>query len=112
MLDEFDVLEWLMTGKPVPFVIDGVEFALRQPTPLEVDRMQYQQTRAHDKALADYRDAPSLEEALYLLTQSYDRLGMTELRDDARRVLDKNYPNSAYLTHGLRGADKPWWQLW
>lgn len=64
------------------------------------------------QALADYRDAPSLEEALYLLTQSYDRLGMTELRDDARRVLDKNYPNSAYLTHGLRGADKPWWQLW
>ena len=38
--------------------------------------------------------------------------GLTELRDDARRVLDKNYPNSAYLTHGLRGADKPWWQLW
>lgn len=54
-LDEFDVLEWLMTGKPVPLVIDGVEFALRQPTPLEVDRMQYQQTRARDKALADYR---------------------------------------------------------
>ena len=62
-LDEFDVLEWLLSGKPVPLVIDGVEFALRQPTPLEVDRMQYQQTRAHDKALADYRadglaDAP------------------------------------------------------
>ena len=54
-LDEFDVLEWLMTGKPVPLKIDGVEFALRQPSPLEVDRMQYQQTRAHDKALADYR---------------------------------------------------------
>lgn len=64
------------------------------------------------QALADYRDAPSLEEALYILTQSYDRLGMTELRDDARRVLDRNYPNSTYLTHGLRGADKPWWQLW
>lgn len=49
------MLEWLMSGKPVPLTIDGVEFALRQPTPLEVDRMQYQQTRAHDKALADYR---------------------------------------------------------
>jgi len=54
-LEEFDVLEWLLSGKPVPLVIDGVEFTLRQPTPLEVDRMQYQQTRAHDKALADYR---------------------------------------------------------
>ena len=44
-----------MTGKPVPLAIGGVEFALRQPTPLEVDRMQYQQTRAYDKAFADYR---------------------------------------------------------
>lgn len=44
-----------MSGKPVPVTIDGVEFGLRQPTPLEVDRMQYQQTRARDKALADYR---------------------------------------------------------
>lgn len=44
-----------MSGKPVPLMIDGVEFGLRQPTPLEVDRMQYQQTRAYDRALADYR---------------------------------------------------------
>lgn len=62
-LDEFDVLEWLMSGKPVPVTIDGVEFALRQPSPLETDRMQYQQTRAYDRALFDYRadglgDAP------------------------------------------------------
>lgn len=64
------------------------------------------------QALADYRDAPALEEALYILTQSYDKLGMTELRDDARRVLDQNYPNSVYLARGLRGRDKPWWQLW
>jgi len=64
------------------------------------------------QAIADYRDAPALEEALYILTQSYDKLGMTELRDDARRVLDQNFPNSAYLTGGLRGRDKPWWQLW
>lgn len=64
------------------------------------------------QALADYRDAPALEEALYILTQSYDKLGMTELRDDARRVLDQNYPNSVYLARGLRGRDKSWWQLW
>ena len=54
-MDEFEVLEWLMSGKPVSLAIDGVEFGLRQPTPLEVDRMQYQQTRAYDRALADYR---------------------------------------------------------
>ena len=55
LLDDFDTLEWLLSGKPVPFSIDGVEFALRQPKPIEVDRLQLQQTRAYDRALADYR---------------------------------------------------------
>ena len=55
MSDEFDTLEWLLNGKPVPLTIDGCEFALRQPKPLEVDRLQFQQTRAYDRALADYR---------------------------------------------------------
>lgn len=64
------------------------------------------------QAVADYRDAPALEEALYILVQSYDKLDMTALRDDARRVLDQNYPNSQYLARGFRGPDKPWWQLW
>ncbi|MDO5693147.1 MAG: outer membrane protein assembly factor BamD [Pseudomonadota bacterium] len=64
------------------------------------------------QAIADYRDAPALEEALYILTQSYDKLGMNDLRDDAKRVLDQNYPNSAYLARGFRAADKPWWQIW
>lgn len=64
------------------------------------------------QAIADYRDAPALEEALYILTQSYDKLGMNDLRDDSRRVLDQNYPNSTYLARGFRGPDKPWWQLW
>ncbi|MDO5623447.1 MAG: outer membrane protein assembly factor BamD [Pseudomonadota bacterium] len=64
------------------------------------------------QALSDYRDAPALEEALYILTLAYDRLNMPELRDDAKRVLDQNYPGSTYLTRGFRGADKPWWQIW
>lgn len=64
------------------------------------------------QALADYRDAPALEEALYILVQSYDHLDMPELRDDARRVLDQNYPDSSYLKHGFKGPDKPWWQIW
>ena len=64
------------------------------------------------QAIADYRDAPALEEALYILTQAYDKLGMNDLRDDSKRVLDQNYPNSQYLARGFRGPDKPWWQLW
>ncbi|MDR2128987.1 MAG: outer membrane protein assembly factor BamD [Burkholderiaceae bacterium] len=64
------------------------------------------------QAITDYRDAPALEEALYILTQAYDKLGMADLREDSLRVLKKNYPESVYLTRGLQRPDKPWWQLW
>jgi len=64
-------------------------------------------------ALTDYRDVPALEEALSILVRSYDALGMPQLRDDARRVLEKNYPGSAYLGgSGTRVGQRPWWRLW
>ena len=63
-------------------------------------------------ALADYQGVPALEEALYILIQSYDALGMTQLRDDARRVMDKSYPQSAYLNGGFKGKSDPWWKVW
>jgi outer membrane protein assembly factor BamD len=37
---------------------------------------------------------------------------MVQLRDDTRRVLEKNYPGSPYLAGGTRAGSKPWWQLW
>lgn len=63
-------------------------------------------------AVAEYRDVPALEEALYILVRSYDALGMPQLRDDARRVLEKNYPASAYLTRGFKPKETRWWQFW
>lgn len=63
-------------------------------------------------ALADYREVPALEEALFILMRSYDALGMTQLRDDTRRVMEKNYPGSDYLTRGGKQAQRPWWQFW
>ena len=60
------------------------------------------------QAIRDYRDAPALQEALHILVDSYDKLGMTDLRDDARRVLEQNYPHSS----GPAEKTKPWWQLW
>lgn len=62
-------------------------------------------------ALTSYPQTPATEEALYILTQAYDKLGMTQLRDDAARVLNQNFPNSIYLSGGPK-SDKPWWQLW
>ena len=63
-------------------------------------------------ALADYREVPALEEALYIMVRSYDQLGLTQLRDDTQRVLNQNYPNSQYVAKGFRGKDDPWWKLW
>jgi outer membrane protein assembly factor BamD len=63
-------------------------------------------------AIADYQDVPALEEALSILMRSYDALGMAQLRDDTRRVLEKNYPQSAYLGGRAPGKQGPWWKFW
>lgn len=63
-------------------------------------------------ALADFRDVPALEEGLYILMQSYDALGMTQLRDDTKRVMEKSYPNSEYVTRGFKTGTDPWWKVW
>lgn len=63
-------------------------------------------------AIADYRDVPALEEATYILYKSYDALGMTELREDTRRIMEKSYPQSQYMTKGFRAADNPWYKFW
>jgi outer membrane protein assembly factor BamD len=64
------------------------------------------------QTLREYQQTPSIEEALYILAQSYDKLGLTQLRDDADRVLKQNYPDSRFVTEGLRRRDTPWWQFW
>lgn len=64
------------------------------------------------RAIADYDTVPATEEALYILVKSYDALGLVQLRDDARRVLDTNYPGSTFITQGFKGEAKAWWQLW
>ena len=63
-------------------------------------------------AIADYRDVPALEEATYIVYKSYDALGMTQLRDDTKRILEQTYPKSEFLTKGFRSADNAWWKFW
>lgn len=63
-------------------------------------------------ALADYRDVPALEEALHIMVKSYEALGMRQLSDDAKRVLESSYPNSEFTTNGFRQVNAPWWKFW
>ena len=58
--------------------------------------------------ITDFQGVPAAEKALYIMYMSYDKLNMTELRDDAKRVLDKNFPNSKYYKQGLNEPKSAW----
>jgi outer membrane protein assembly factor BamD len=60
-------------------------------------------------AITNYPKTPANEDALDLLVRAYDKLGLVQLRDDARRVLERTFPNSIYVT-GV--VEKPWWKFW
>jgi outer membrane protein assembly factor BamD len=49
------------------------------------------------QTVQEFQQAPASEEALAIMVQCYDRLGLTQLRDDANRVLRQNFPNSSFL---------------
>jgi outer membrane protein assembly factor BamD len=62
-------------------------------------------------AIKTYPDAPANEGALFILVKAYDTLGMNDLRDDAERVMRRNFPDSEYYQRGLN-KEVPWWKLW
>lgn len=64
------------------------------------------------QAVVEFQQAPAAEEALYLMVQSYEKLGLKPLRDDAERVLQKSFPNSEYLASGSGKRKRAWWQFW
>jgi len=63
------------------------------------------------EVLKTYPDAPVLEEALAIMVVAYDKLKLTDLRDDAQRVLTLNFPNSKYAK-GVNIGGKPWYRFW
>ena len=58
--------------------------------------------------LTNYPKTPANEDALIVLVNSYDKLQMPQLRDDAQRVLKETFPNGK--NSALRA--KAWWQFW
>lgn len=65
-------------------------------------------------AIEEYRDVPAIEEAMFILYRSYDAMGLTQLRDDTLRVLQRSFPKSSYLGGGGQPAElsKPWYRFW
>lgn len=64
------------------------------------------------QAVVEYEKAPAVEEALAIMAQSYDRLGLANLRDDAKRVLRSSFPQSRFLEGAVPAAGRPWWRPW
>jgi outer membrane protein assembly factor BamD len=63
-------------------------------------------------ALKEYPQTPATEEALFIMIKAYDALGMTDLRDDAARVMRKNFPESRFLADSTGVDAEPWWKFW
>jgi outer membrane protein assembly factor BamD len=61
--------------------------------------------------LKTYPRAPANEEGLLILVQAYDALQLHDLRNDAERVMKKNFPDSKYLKGGV-GKETSWWRIW
>lgn len=64
------------------------------------------------QVLLEFPQSPATEEALSLMVTSYQQLGLESLRDDAQRVLEKNFPQSRFLGGSDARAQKSWWQFW
>lgn len=60
--------------------------------------------------IEQYDGAPAGAEALRIMVQSYEKLGMTPLADDARAVLAASYPEG--LRQLAREESRPWYKFW
>ena len=64
------------------------------------------------QVLRDYPRTPSVAEALAIMVAGYDKLGLNDLRDDADRVLRKNFPDSDFARRGPGQSGTSWWRFW
>ncbi|MGA7750217.1 MAG: outer membrane protein assembly factor BamD [Gallionella sp.] len=49
------------------------------------------------EVLTLYPNSPATRDALMIMVQGYDALGMNQLRDDAQRILNMNFPQAANM---------------
>ena len=121
--ESFDAFRELVTRFPdskyTPDAILRMKYLVNALASLEVHVARYYMKRKAyvaavnraQFALKNYAEAPATEEALFIMVKAYDLMGMNDLRDDAERVMRKNFPNSVYYTRGLERKEA-WWRLW
>jgi outer membrane protein assembly factor BamD len=121
--DSFDVFKELLNRFPDSIYADDVRGRMiylvntLAKHDLSVARYYYNRggylaavNRAQN-VITRYPQAPVAEEALAISVQAYEKMGMKELADASRRVLEKNFPQNALITKAST-SDKPWWRIW
>ena len=122
--ESFEAFKELVTRYPkskyAPDALARMKYLVNVLAMSDIDIAKYYYTRkayvaAANRAKAaveNYPQAPARQEALAIMAESYGKLGITQLRDDAYAVLKLNYPNSPYLTHPVNMSGRPWYQFW
>ncbi|MBU3557878.1 outer membrane protein assembly factor BamD [Polynucleobacter sp. Ross1-W9] len=115
------VVERFPNSKYAPDALDRMRYIVNSLAEADVivARFYYQRgayLAAANRAqlvIRDYDRAPAVEEALYILTKSYEKLGMVQLSNDSARVFKLNFPDSQMMTTGQRvQKERRWWQFW
>lgn len=115
------VVERFPNSKYAPDALDRMRYIVNSLAEADVIVARYYYQRGAYLAAAnraqlvirDYDRAPAVEEALYILTKSYEKLGMTQLSNDSARVFKLNFPDSQMMLTGQRvKKERSWWQFW
>ena len=62
--------------------------------------------------IENYPESSHQEEALVIQISAYRQLGINDLADDTKRVLDLNFPKSRKKLNESKDEDKNWWEFW
>ena len=61
--------------------------------------------------LQRYPQATVIEDALVISVLSYEKMGLSDLAADSKRVLEKNFPRNQMVAKG-DFSGKAWWKFW
>jgi len=121
--ESYDALRELVTRLPnskyAPDALARMKYLVNMLAAHEVNVARFYMKRKAYVAVVNraqyvvehYSQTPAREEALELMAEAYERMGLKDLRDDTVRVLKLNFPNNRYKTGTL--GEPPWWKgLW
>lgn len=118
--DAFDAFRELITRYPeskyAPDAVIRLKYLVNAMAAHEVHVARYYLRRGAYVAAANraevvvqqYQQAPAVRDALQVMVAAYDGLSLAQLRDDAKRVLDTNFPAGTQVVV----EKKPWWKVW